>query len=294
MLFKEKYDQYRKEVERALDESIAADDPDYAGLIEAMRYSLLSGGKRIRAILVLEFCRLFSGEYADAMPFACAIEMIHAYSLIHDDLPCMDNDDFRRGKPSCHKQCGEANALLAGDSLLTYAFEYPLTAESSLPAERRLAALRELAKFAGCRGMAGGQYIDLDSEEKKIPPALLDKLQLLKTSALMRASGDMGAIIGGAEDEQLAAVDNYCRLIGLAFQITDDILDVTGDEKLLGKPTHSDEANEKSTYVSLYGLENAGKMADELFSQAMKELDRLPGDTQFLRDLTNILAQRRS
>ena len=294
MLFKEKYDQYRKEVERALDESIAADDPDYAGLIEAMRYSLLSGGKRIRAILVLEFCRLFSGEYADAMPFACAIEMIHAYSLIHDDLPCMDNDDFRRGKPSCHKQFGEANALLAGDSLLTYAFEYPLTAESSLPAERRLAALRELAKFAGCRGMAGGQYIDLDSEEKKIPPALLDKLQLLKTSALMRASGDMGAIIGGAEDEQLAAADNYCRLIGLAFQITDDILDVTGDEKLLGKPTHSDEANEKSTYVSLYGLENAGKMADELFSQAMKELDRLPGDTQFLRDLTNMLAQRRS
>ena len=294
MLFKEKYDQYRREVERALDESIAADDPDYAGLIEAMRYSLLSGGKRIRAILVLEFCRLFSGEYADAMPFACAIEMIHAYSLIHDDLPCMDNDDFRRGKPSCHKQFGEANALLAGDSLLTYAFEYPLTAESSLPAERRLAALRELAKFAGCRGMAGGQYIDLDSEEKKIPPALLDKLQLLKTSALMRASGDMGAIIGGAEDEQLAAADNYCRLIGLAFQITDDILDVTGDEKLLGKPTHSDEANEKSTYVSLYGLENAGKMADELFSQAMKELDRLPGDTQFLRDLTNMLAQRRS
>ena len=294
MLFKEKYDQYRKEVERALDESIAADDPDYAGLIEAMRYSLLSGGKRIRAILVLEFCRLFSGEYADAMPFACAIEMIHAYSLIHDDLPCMDNDDFRRGKPSCHKQFGEANALLAGDSLLTYAFEYPLTAESSLPAERRLAALRELAKFAGCRGMAGGQYIDLDSEEKKIPPALLDKLQLLKTSALMRASGDMGAIIGGAEDEQLAAADNYCRLIGLAFQITDDILDVTGDEKLLGKPTHSDEANEMSTYVSLYGLENAGKMADELFSQAMKELDRLPGDTQFLRDLTNMLAQRRS
>ena len=294
MLFKEKYDQYRKEVERALDESIASDDPDYAGLIEAMRYSLLSGGKRIRAILVLEFCRLFSGEYADAMPFACAIEMIHAYSLIHDDLPCMDNDDFRRGKPSCHKQFGEANALLAGDSLLTYAFEYPLTAESSLPAERRLAALRELAKFAGCRGMAGGQYIDLDSEEKKIPAALLDKLQLLKTSALMRASGDMGAIIGGADDEQLAAADNYCRLIGLAFQITDDILDVTGDEKLLGKPTHSDEANEKSTYVSLYGLENAGKMADELFSQAMKELDRLPGDTQFLRDLTNMLAQRRS
>ena len=294
MLFKEKYDRYRREVERALDESIAADDPDYAGLIEAMRYSLLSGGKRIRAILVLEFCRLFSGEYADAMPFACAIEMIHAYSLIHDDLPCMDNDDFRRGKPSCHKQFGEANALLAGDSLLTYAFEYPLTVESALPAERRLAAMRELAKFAGCRGMAGGQYIDLDSEEKKIPAALLDKLQLLKTSALMRASGDMGAIIGGANDEQLAAADNYCRLIGLAFQITDDILDVTGDEKLLGKPTHSDEANEKSTYVSLYGLENAGKMADELFSQAMKELDRLPGDTQFLRDLTNMLAQRRS
>ena len=294
MLFKEKYDQYRREVERALDESIAADDPDYAGLIEAMRYSLLSGGKRIRAILVLEFCRLFSGEYADAMPFACAIEVIHAYSLIHDDLPCMDNDDFRRGKPSCHKQFGEANALLAGDSLLTYAFEYPLSVESALPAERRLAAMRELAKFAGCRGMAGGQYIDLDSEEKKIPPALLDKLQLLKTSALMRASGDMGAIIGGADDEQLAAADNYCRLIGLAFQITDDILDVTGDEKLLGKPTHSDEANEKSTYVSLYGLENAGKMADELFSQAMKELDRLPGDTQFLRDLTNMLAQRRS
>ena len=294
MLFKEKYDQYRKEVERALDESIAADDPDYAGLIEAMRYSLLSGGKRIRAILVLEFCRLFSGEYADAMPFACAIEMIHAYSLIHDDLPCMDNDDFRRGKPSCHKQFGEANALLAGDSLLTYAFEYPLSVESALPAERRLAAMRELAKFAGCRGMAGGQYIDLDSEGKKIPAALLDKLQLLKTSALMRASGDMGAIIGGADDEQLAAADNYCRLIGLAFQITDDILDVTGDEKLLGKPTHSDEANEKSTYVSLYGLENAGKMADELFSQAMKELDRLPGDAQFLRDLTNMLAQRRS
>ncbi len=294
MLFKEKYEQYRKEIERALDESIAADDPDYAGLIEAMRYSLLSGGKRIRAVLVLEFCRLFAGEYAQAMQFACAIEMVHAYSLIHDDLPCMDNDDYRRGKPSCHKRFGEANALLAGDSLLTYAFEYPLTAASELPAERRLAALRELARFAGCTGMAGGQYIDLDSEEKRISAALLDKLQLLKTSALMQASGRMGAIVGGADARQLAIVDNYCRTIGLAFQITDDILDVTGDEKLLGKPTHSDESNEKSTYVSIYGLDNAEKMADELFSQAMRELDRLPGDTQFLRDLTNMLAQRRS
>jgi len=294
MQFKEKYEAYRVEAEKALEESIRPDDTDYAGLIEAMRYSLLSGGKRIRAILVMEFCRLFSGGYSEALPFACAIEMVHAYSLIHDDLPCMDNDDFRRGKPSCHKQFGEANALLAGDALLTYAFEYPLTVRSKLPAERRLAAMLELSSRAGCRGMVAGQYIDLYSEEKCIPAELLNKLQLLKTSALMRAAGNMGALLGGADEEQLRAVDSYCEKIGFAFQITDDILDVIGDEKLLGKPTHSDEANEKSTYVSLFGLENAQKMADELFAQALAELEKLPGDKEFLRCLTDMLARRRS
>jgi len=294
MLFKEKFEQYRVEIENALDQSIPVNDKDYGGLLEAMRYSLLSGGKRIRAVMVLEFCRLFSGDHKAAMPYACAIEMVHAYSLIHDDLPCMDDDDFRRGKPSCHKQFGEANALLAGDALLTYAFEYPLSNCAAIKPEHAIAAMRELAVLAGCSGMVGGQYIDLDSEGKKIPAELLDKLQLLKTSGLIRAAGKMGAILGGADEAQLAVVDSYCRKIGLGFQITDDILDVIGDEQLLGKPIHSDEANEKSTYVSLYGLEEAQRIAGSLFDEALAELDKLPGDKAFLRGLTNTLASRRS
>ncbi|MBQ2756223.1 MAG: polyprenyl synthetase family protein [Oscillospiraceae bacterium] len=292
MSFKEMFDQYRVEIEEALDKSIVVDDKDYAGLVEAMRYSLLSGGKRIRAVMVLEFCRLFSGEYKKAMPYACAIEMVHAYSLIHDDLPCMDDDDFRRGKPSCHKQFGEANALLAGDALLTHAFEHPLSNCDGLDAKTAIAAMRELAVFAGYSGMVGGQYIDLDSEGKKIPLELLNKLQLLKTSGLIRAAGKMGAILGGATQKQLETVDSYCQKLGLAFQITDDILDVVGDEKLLGKPIHSDEENEKSTYVSIFGLEEAKKIADELSDQAVAELNKLPGDKEFVIELTNMLARR--
>ncbi len=239
-------------------------------VIDAMRYSLLDSGKRLRAALVLEFARLCHASRASASAFACAIEMVHAYSLIHDDLPCMDDDDLRRGKPSCHKAFGEANALLAGDGLLTMAFE--TAADAALPSESIVYAVTTLSEAAGVFGMIGGQVIDLASEGKQICLETLNTLYELKTGALLRASAKLGCIAGGADTEMLDTANAYAKALGLAFQITDDILDVVGTAEKLGKPIGSDQNSHKTTYVTLLGMEGAKKAAKEQVELAKKSI----------------------
>ncbi|WP_444660016.1 polyprenyl synthetase family protein [Caproiciproducens sp. R2] len=266
-----------------------------ADLIHAMRYSLLGEGKRIRPILVLEFCRLCGGEEEAALPFACAVEMIHTYSLIHDDLPCMDDDDMRRGRPSNHKVFGEDIALLAGDALLTMAFEAMLSKEAVrlAGAERAAKAAGYLARAAGAYGMVGGQVIDLMSEGRAISLETLKKMDENKTGALILASAQMGCVLAGAGDEQMRAAESYARAIGLAFQIVDDILDVTGDTRTLGKPAGSDSENNKSTYVSLMGLENASKTVDELTAKAVEALGCFGKEAEYLTEFAKKLAVRK-
>ena len=223
-------------------------------LYDAMRYSLLAGGKRLRPVLLLEACRLCGGAVEDALPFAGAIEMVHTYSLIHDDLPCMDDDDLRRGRPTNHKVFGEANAVLAGDGLLTAAFETMLAPGQKLPPERVLAAAGILARAAGGRGMVGGQVLDMAGEGRALGLTEVEELQRLKTGALIRAAVEMGCAVAGGAEEQREALCRYADCLGLAFQIQDDILDVVGDEATLGKPIGSDVRSDKTTFVALKGL----------------------------------------
>lgn len=258
-------------------------------VFQAMRYSLLDAGKRLRAALVLEFGRMSDADPEGAMSLACAVEMVHAYSLIHDDLPCMDNDDFRRGKPSCHKAFGEANALLAGDGLLTLAFE--TAASANLPESARLEAVRILSQAAGVAGMIGGQVIDLESEGRQISTELLDTLYALKTGALLRAAAALGCIAGNAPQAIHSAADAYATAYGLAFQITDDILDVVGDAEKLGKPVGSDGENRKTTYVTLFGIDGARQRAAEQIQRAMRSVEQLP-DNGFLLWLAELVLTR--
>ncbi len=280
---------YLDEINSALKEYLpAADDV----VSQAMRYSVENGGKRIRPALLLEFCRVCGGDYKKAVPFACALEMIHTYSLIHDDLPCMDNDDFRRGKPSCHIAFGEEYALLAGDALLTLAFETAM--KSNLSAEITVKAAKELAKAAGVMGMVGGQVLDLQNEGKKVGIPDLQKTDELKTGELIRAACVLGCVCAGADDKKIAAAEKYAHDIGIAFQIVDDILDVTSDEETLGKPIGSDEENQKSTYVSLLGIEKSRKTAEELTLNAQKALDAFDGDVTSLKDFAEKLKNRKN
>ena len=280
---------YLDEINSALKEYLpTADDV----VSQAMRYSVENGGKRIRPALLLEFCRVCGGDYKKAVPFACALEMIHTYSLIHDDLPCMDNDDFRRGKPSCHIAFGEEYALLAGDALLTLAFETAM--KSNLSAEITVKAAKELAKAAGVMGMVGGQVLDLQNEGKKVGVSDLQKTDELKTGELIRAACVLGCVCAGADDKKIAAAEKYAHDIGIAFQIVDDILDVTSDEETLGKPIGSDEENQKSTYVSLLGIEKSRKAAEELTLNAQKALDAFDGDVSSLKDFAEKLKNRKN
>lgn len=294
MMFAEQFKAYQDAVETALDGYLSMHDcPQQEGL-EAMRYSLLGGGKRIRAVLVLEFARAFGVSQQQAMPFAAALEMIHAYSLIHDDLPCMDDDDFRRGKPSCHKQFSEATAVLAGDGLLTHAFLTALRegTAAGIPAEPAVKACALLAESAGLDGMLGGQIIDLAIEGKQVEPALHSRMCALKTGALIRAACKIGCILGGASAEDTAVADIYAQKIGLSFQIIDDILDCVGQQELLGKPIGSDADQHKTTYVTLYGLEEAKGMSRQLTQEAIACLDKLPLPDRFLYDMTDMLLNR--
>ena len=278
-------------IERELRRYLDVPEMPYRSVAEAMAYSAEAGGKRLRPLLTLEFCRLVGGEPEKALPFACAVEMIHTYSLIHDDLPCMDNDDFRRGRPSCHKKFGEATALLAGDGLLTKAFG--VAAEAELPGDVITEAVKTLSAFAGPEGMVAGQMIDLTNE--KVPPAasVLELTYRLKTSALLQAACRMGVLAGGGNEAQLAAAGDYAYKLGMAFQIVDDILDVTGDAAVLGKPVGSDAANGKVTFVTLLGLEGAREMAAEYSRSALTALAAFPGSEE-LYALTEQLLSRRS
>ncbi len=282
--------EYATSVNDALRELLRArEDCPQIAVVDAMRYSLLDAGKRLRAALVLEFGHLAGAPREGAMACACAVEMVHAYSLIHDDLPCMDNDDFRRGKPSCHKAFGEDIALLAGDALLTQAFE--VLAEAPLAAEARVQAMAALSQSAGVYGMVGGQVLDLAAEEEAVGLPQLQRLCALKTGALLRASARLGCIAGGAAPALTAVADNYAAAYGLAFQITDDILDVTGDAARLGKPVGSDQENHKSTYVTLLGLDGARQEAKRQVDQAKGCLEGI-ADNGFLLWLADMVLTR--
>ncbi len=282
---------YREIIESALESFLppaAADD--LAGQVrEAMRYSLLCGGKRIRPMLTLAFCALCGGSVEDALPFACAVEMVHTYSLIHDDMPCMDDDDLRRGRPTNHKVYGEDMALLAGDGLLTKAFETALSAkDKQIAGEAALA----LAQCAGDEGMVGGQCIDLKSEGGEIDLALLRTMDLGKTVALISAACRMGCIAARADKPLLEAAEKYAEGLGMAFQIRDDILDVLGDSQKLGKNVGMDSIRDKRNYVSLLGVEESQALVEEYTAQAEKALKAFPGDSSFLRELAQSLARR--
>lgn len=263
-------------------------------VIDAMRYSVSAGGKRIRPVLVLEFCRACRGAEELALPLACAVEFVHTYSLIHDDLPCMDDDDLRRGRPSCHIRFGYATALLAGDALLSLAFDTALCnnkLRSGYP-ERAARAAWELAAASGALGMVGGQVIDLESEGKAVPLRTLELMHRAKTGAMIVAAAKMGAIAAGAPEEHIAAAAGYAQRIGLAFQIVDDILDASGDSGKLGKPAGSDEANDKTTYVTHLGIEKSQELVRKLTNEAQEQLLPFGEESGFLTWLAQSLSHR--
>ncbi|MDD6275116.1 MAG: polyprenyl synthetase family protein [Clostridiaceae bacterium] len=293
MKHKERLAEYAGMVEAGLDRLLPLDGLRQDQVMEAMRYSALGGGKRLRGAFVLEFCRISGGDVQAALPYACAIEMIHAYSLIHDDLPCMDNDDMRRGKPSCHRAFDEATALLAGDGLLNRAFETAVSEEAAgrLDAARVLRLTRELAGAAGFYGMIGGQCIDLAYDGRMPDLATLNELIALKTGALIRVACRMGCIAAGASEAQIAAADTFAARLGLAFQIRDDMLDVEGDAAVLGKATHADERQGKTTYPALLGMEACRQEVDRLTGEAVEALDQF-ADREFLTELAWSLTSR--
>ena len=285
---------YLKLVETALFNYLPDSNCNEGKAIEAMKYSLEAGGKRVRPRLVYEFNSICSGSAEVATPFACAVEMIHTYSLIHDDLPCMDDDDLRRGKPSNHKVFGEDIALLAGDALLTMAFDV-LTDESTVELAGYKACCKAsniLAKYAGAKGMVGGQVIDLISENTNAPIEIIEEIDYKKTACLIKAACEMGCVSANADEELIKAASQYGECIGLAFQIQDDILDVTSSDEVLGKPVGSDEGNCKSTYVSLHGIEKCKQLVSELTEKAIRALDEFDGDTESLRTFAYQLACR--
>lgn len=262
-----------------------------AKVLEAMRYSLEAGGKRIRPLLVLAFCRACGGDVQKALKPALAIEMIHTYSLIHDDLPAMDDDDYRRGRLSCHKAFDEATAILAGDALNVLPFEL-LATDTTLPAETRVSLIAELANAAGAEGMIGGQVIDIANETRTdVDQNNLVNMYAHKTGALIRVACTMGCMVAGANDKMLTAATEYAQRLGLAFQIVDDILDVTGTPELLGKPIGSDAAHHKTTFVTLLGLGGAKAEASRLTEEALRLLEDIP-EHQFLTELTEALLNR--
>ncbi|MDO4608469.1 MAG: polyprenyl synthetase family protein [Clostridia bacterium] len=281
---------YGIKLESRLDILLSENGQLYDEVVRACRYSVLGGGKRIRPILLLEFYKLCGGDDDCAYNFACALEMIHSYSLVHDDLPCMDNDDMRRGKPSCHKQFGECTALLCGDSLLTEAFSVA-SKTLGIPSERVVRAITHLASSAGVAGMIGGQVIDMCDNTESDDDVLFEMYRL-KTGALLKTACAIGAILAGADDEQIAAAESFGEKVGVAFQIIDDILDFQGDSKTLGKPVGSDEKNNKDTIAVRLGLEYCRELAKKYTDEAYEILSNFDGDTTVLKELATYLLER--
>jgi geranylgeranyl diphosphate synthase type II len=291
------FEQDRLAVDGALDRLLPAETTEPVSIHTAMRYSVFAGGKRIRPILCLEAARIFEPDgqpdTSPAMHAACAIEFIHTYSLIHDDLPALDNDDLRRGKPTCHKQFGEATAILAGDGLLTLAFQ--IIGESPTRAERTLAILQEVSSAAGTvKGMVGGQVADLESEGKRIEPQTLEYIHRSKTAALIRASVSTGAISAGAGIADVARLRRFGETIGWAFQVTDDILDVEESSAALGKTAGKDIAQQKATYPAVFGIAQSHEIAAKLASDAIAQLDSFGECASRLRALAEFLVHRRA
>ena len=283
---------YIEMTDRALSEYLTIKDNPQKKIYEAMAYSLFAGGKRLRPVIMLMTAKMLGKSPEICLPFACALEMIHTYSLIHDDLPSMDNDDLRRGKPTNHKVFGEAMAILAGDALLNKAFEIVSEYNAAGVSEKQvLMAISCLAKASGTEGMIGGQVVDIESTGEDLE--LLKYLHSLKTGALIRAAGVCGAILCGASDEQEKAIDEFCLNLGIAFQIQDDILDAYGNQEELGKPIGSDAENGKSTYITLYGYEKATELADFYTRKALDSLS-IFSDNYELTQLCKKLLTRRS
>lgn len=293
MTWSERYPEYCSMIEAALPQYLPPVTLPQGKVCEAMAYSLLDGGKRIRGCLTLAMCELCGGEVQSALPLACAIEMVHAYSLIHDDLPCMDNDDLRRGKPSCHIKFGEGTALLAGDALLTHAFSAASDAyfNGTLPAETVLRCVNQLSRAAGVEGMIGGQVIDTAPEEVPMTPEQLEAMHSMKTGALIRSAAVLGCLAAGAPRDVVMQADLYAAKIGLAFQIVDDILDATEESEKLGKST-SDADNKKTTYITLYGVEKAREMVRRLVLEADLAVKGTVLDDEMLYELADTLAKR--
>lgn len=290
-IYQEQYKAYTELTEKRLKELCDCYLPEKARIAQAARYSLLSGGKRVRAVLVLAACDLAGGKVENAADYACALEMLHCYSLIHDDMPCMDNDDFRRGRPSCHKKYGEAIALLAADALVTAAFE--VIAHAALSAESRVQAAAVLSKAGGARGMLYGQELDKKYETQTATEHQLLELHAHKTGALIIAAVDLGCAAADADSTVQAALRQYAAEVGLVFQIVDDVLDVTSTTEELGKPVGSDAENDKTTFVSLYGLEGARQLALQHNQVGVDALRDLGTSADFLRLLAKELLQRK-
>ncbi|MDA8228182.1 MAG: polyprenyl synthetase family protein [Desulfitobacterium hafniense] len=286
-MFKIQFTIYSDMVEKFLEELPWGEDV----LSQSMRYSLVGGGKRIRPVLALACCEVVGGNSGEIVRFASALELIHTYSLIHDDLPAMDNDDYRRGKLSNHKVFGEGKAILAGDALLTYAFEL-LAGESKLPPELRLRVIREVALAAGPTGMVGGQVLDLEGEGKKLDLSEIEQIHQAKTGAMLIVSARMGAILGKGTEQEIEQLTRYAKAIGLAFQIKDDILDIEGDSATLGKPAQSDLRQEKSTYPSLLGLEGAKTHLNRQIAEAKEAVKIFGMRAEFLSCLADYIALR--
>lgn len=291
--YKYQFSAWARLAEQRLAELCDAYLPAQSELGQAARYSLLGGGKRVRAVLTLAACALCGADAADALDYACALEMLHCYSLIHDDLPCMDNDDFRRGRPSCHKQFGEATALLAADALVTAAFE--TIANAACSAESRVEAVQLLAKGGGDRGMLYGQELDKHFETVRANEQELLALHAHKTGALIIAAVELGCAAAGVrpDDEARRALVRYAAEVGLVFQIVDDILDVTSTTEELGKPVGSDADNDKTTFITLYGLQGAHEKAERHNAAALAALDALGPRADFLRLMAAELLERK-
>jgi len=278
-------------VELKLD-SLAAHDNKIPVISEAMRYSLFAGGKRLRPILALMSCELFSGSEEDVLPFACCIEMIHTYSLIHDDLPAMDNDDLRRGKPTNHRVYGEGFAVLAGDALLNQAFEIMTGIIIKNPRPEYIRAMDIICRSSGVSGMIGGQCIDLYSENKSIDIDTLKSMHAKKTGALIAASLVIGAVLSKADEGDIKNIMELGYIIGLAFQVTDDILDVSGSEEVLGKSINKDAKSHKSNFISFYGLEKSREIAKELIGEAKLKLENYGDRGYYLSELSEYIISR--
>jgi len=287
------FEEDRTAVDAKLDRLMPVETSAPPSIHQAMRYSVFAGGKRIRPILCLEAARIFGAEVEHALYPGCAIEFIHTYSLIHDDLPALDNDDLRRGKPTCHKKFGEATAILAGDALLTLAFQTIVA--SPVSAERRAAIVTEIAAAAGTvNGMVGGQVADLEAEGKPVAPEMLEYIHRSKTAALIRASVTSGALSAGAAADDVARLRRFGETIGWAFQVTDDILDVEESSAALGKTAGKDVAQQKATYPAVFGLEKSHEIANELSAKAIGELRVYNERAERLRAIAEFLVERRA